>query len=290
MMFLIVLSVLAICIVWGTMPTMSELTIQTRRRLCLVVLGTASFVLLLAGSNSAQPMSIDMDLLTPALLESGDVAMSAVELGQSGQQETFLIPLMIRVPMGGLYLWISLIFCMVLMVLPAIRGVEEYSLFAKLHAVPMVLTVGTLAVWCWTVGNGLQTEAFEAYLREFDLGKILNVDYPSENLTTSLATSTSHWLGGLCTLLSILILSPKAACDIDQAKPSSKSSLAAVLLLAILLGLATVEPAHVTSAQSYLLAMVLLLGTVSVIEKQALVRVWSSVGCFMCTVVGWIQL
>ena len=169
MMFQSILTLLGILVLIASLPSLKQLEDRSRRRLGLAMIGLSSIFLMLTASMAAQPIAIDMDLLVPFVLKSGDVAMTTVTIGDGRDKELLLVPTVVRVPMGSLPLWSALILSIVLMVLPAIRGLEEQRVFVRLHGLPILLVLGTTLALLWTVSAGFQAPLFEAYLREFDL-------------------------------------------------------------------------------------------------------------------------
>ena len=139
MMFQSILTLLGILVLIASLPSLKQLEDRSRRRLGLAMIGLSSIFLMLTGSMAAQPIAIDMDLLVPFVLKSGDVAMTTVTIGDGRDKELLLVPTVVRVPMGSLPLW-SAILSIVLMVLPAIRGLEEQRVFVRLHGLNIART------------------------------------------------------------------------------------------------------------------------------------------------------
>ena len=289
MILVVCLSALSMYVLASSWQSLLGASLRMRRQLSLVTVGLACLLLLINATHPAQPLTIDMDLIVPMVLDSGSPAMATVVIGQPGQSETLLIPLVARVPLGATGLWIGVVLCSVLFVLPAIKGLEEKRFFGPLHWIPTSLLLVVFLMWFFQ--PAVAAAQFEAYLTEFDLENISAIHYPADGFSShrdwplSIVVLVLSGLGGW---LSFFIKQGGAPpVQMEQLTIVNRVSLAATAVLAaVVLFLPTV----VTRSQSYLFSAVLLFAMLSLLEKKLPARVWTALGCFVSASLTWMSV
>lgn len=289
MILVTILSFLCGCLLLDTWRGSVELTARMKRQIGLTLTALAAAMLILDGANPSEALTVDMDLIAATVLSSGEPAMVTITVGSNDQSETLWVPLVVRLSMGGLWLWLSIIMSVLLFALPAIRGVEQKPVFAYLHTLPPLLTWGTFLVWLWVMMSGIEPSAFEAYLKEFDLGSVLSVDYPKLDTHVPFIQPVYFVVTSLLVAGTYMLASPPRLGDSSAKSHSMLSNLALAGMLCLFIFI-QVKPTLTTDAQSYIFALTFLLAAISVIEKQTLLRVWSNLGCTVLALFAWLQL
>lgn len=289
MILVAILSVLCACLLIDIWRGPVELTIRMKRQIGLTLTAFAAAMLILDGANPSEALTVDMDLIAATVLSSGEPAMVTLIVGSNDQSETLWVPLVVRLPMGGLLLWLSIILSALLFALPAIRGVEQKPVFAYLHTLPSLLTWGTFLVWLWVMLSGIEPSAFEAYLKEFDLGSVLSVNYPIMDAHAPLMQPVYFVVISLLVAGTYISVSSPRRSKSSAKSHSMLSNVALAGMLCLLVSI-QVKPTLATDAQNYIFALTFLLAAISVIEKQMLLRVWSSIGCTVLALFAWLQV
>ncbi|MGB0646309.1 MAG: hypothetical protein ACPGQS_03985 [Bradymonadia bacterium] len=253
----------------------------------LVCVFMAVFALALGTMHPEQPVSLTMDMVSFAHHDGGVPALALVEFAATPERPGLLVPIHVRVGMGMLGLWLTMI-AAALVGLASVnhQGREKQSRMIG-HWCVTLLGLVVFGAWLKTVSSTFSESEFARYLTEFDLAEIARIEYPTTPwavaLPIPLVTVVSTLFG-----LSLIFLKPlKLPLTLDARILNIGQRVISLLILGWCIYSLTL-PLGLAARWSGLCCGLFV--TISYIDPRGAVRVWFVLGTAISALMHWAVL
>lgn len=260
-----------------------------RSKMSLACTFIATLMLSLTTMHPDQPVSPTMDLVSFGYHDGGIPALAQLQFETAARQDALLVPIHSRVPMGMLGLWLSLILCALLFVVPLLRNLANHPVVQVGYYIPPLLSGVVFFSWLQSILGSFSEVSFALYLSEFDLAAIDMIHYPTQPWQIDCPLGLISVVGALLALGLIFLRAPipESASDPEGIEKVSQFAGLGILCMTILV---IASPTSFNHAGEWTAISCLLFAMITLVDRRGVVRVWSSLCCLVVAGMGWTVL
>lgn len=258
-----------------------------RPTMSLVCAFMGAFVLALGTMHPEQPVSLTMDMVSFAHHEGGVPALALVEFEATPQRPGLLVPIHVRLGMGMLGLWLTMIAAALVGLVSVNRKAGSKQNGTIGHWCVSLLGLIIFAAWLKISLSSFSEISFSQYLTEFDLAEITRIEYPTTAWAVSLPSRLVAVVGILFGL-SLFFLRPlKVPFALNPSTLAIGQRLTSVLILGWCIYSLTL-PLELSARWSALCCGIFVI--ISYIDPRSIVRVWFVLGTAISALIHWCVL